>query len=247
MTKLNQIIAVEKGRKTRAQNALRDADKALQRREPLHGLTRTYTPRDEEGEQLPDEGVQVQINATDVLDTVATELAQMFDVVATKEEANTEARADVVVDGQVLLRRVPVTTLLFLEKQLVNLRTFFGRLPQLDPRTRWEYDTNAGLYRSEEQHTTRTKKVPRNHVKWAPPDPSYKQPAQVEMYYEDTVVGDWTKTEFSGALPADRVGELVDRVEALLHAVQYAREQANSAEISDVEIGEAVFEYLLSP
>lgn len=70
--------------------------------------------------------------------------------------------------------------------------------------------------------TVRTKKVPRNHVKAEATD---KHPAQVDVYYEDVPVGYWTTVKFSGALPARRVNELLDRVEKLQQAVKFAREE----------------------
>jgi hypothetical protein len=52
--------------------------------------------------------------------------------------------------------------------------------------------------------------------------------------------------KFSGALPAKRVNELVERVEKLQQAVKFAREEANGAEITDQQVGEKVFRYLFA-
>ena len=246
MPKLNQIIAIEKGEKDRAFGTVRDIDHKLQRRELLQGLARTYQPRDEEGERLPPESVQVQVNAADLLDDTADALTRLFDVTATKEWANTEARADVVVNGRPLLTAVPVTYLLFLERQLTDVRTMIGRLPTLPAGVEWHYDEALGVWASEPVETHRTKKMPRNHVKWEPPDSSFKQPAQVEMYHEDVVAGYWTKIDYSGALATDRVRELQERVDTLLRAVRFAREQANSTEVNNVEVGRTVFDYLFA-
>jgi hypothetical protein len=73
-----------------------------------------------------------------------------------------------------------------------------------------------------------------------------QHPAQVQMYMEDVPAGDWTTVKFSGALPAARVRVLLDRVTALQQAVKYAREEANTAEVTDREAGEAIFRYLLA-
>ena len=50
--------------------------------------------------------------------------------------------------------------------------------------------------------------------------------------------------KFSGALPARRVNELVDRIEKLQQAVKFAREEANGADAVDQRVGDAVFGYL---
>ena len=51
MARLNQIIAVEKGIKSRSFQELTEAHQALQKPALLAGISRTYRPKDEEGEQ----------------------------------------------------------------------------------------------------------------------------------------------------------------------------------------------------
>lgn len=242
MAKLNQIIAVEKGVKSKSHQELTASHHDLQKPVLLSGLSRTYQPKDEEGEQLPPESSRVQIKAEDVLRTTAVTLTRLFDVTATKDWANCEARADVTVDGRPLVREVPVSYLLFLEKQLVDLHTFIRKLPVLDAAESWNLDPSSDAWRTEPVRTVRTKKVPRNHVK---AEATEKHPAQVDVYYEDVPVGYWTTVKFSGALPARRVNELLERVEKLQNAVKFAREEANSAEVTDQRVGDAVLGYLL--
>ena len=153
------------------------------------------------------------------------------------------AKADVVVDGQALLKDVPVAYLLFLEKQLVDLHTFVRKLPVLDASESWEYDSSADCYATEPVQTVRTKKIPRNHVK---AEATEKHPAQVEVYHEDVVVGYWRTIKFSGALPAKRVSTLLERVEKLQQAVKFAREEANNTEAVDKHVGDRVFGYLFA-
>ncbi|MEV6210542.1 hypothetical protein [Kitasatospora sp. NPDC051914] len=241
MAKLNQIIAVEKGVKSKSFQELTAAHHGLQKPALLAGISRTYQPKDEEGEQLPPESTRVQVRAEDILRDTAASLTRLFDVTATKDHANCTARADVVVDGRPLLTDVPVTYLLFLEKQLTDLYTFVRKLPVLDASESWAPDASTDAWKTEPVRTIRTKKVPRNHVK---AEATEKHPAQVEVYYEDVAVGYWTTVKFSGALPARRVNELVQRVEKLQQAVQFAREEANATEVVDRKTGDAVFGYL---
>lgn len=243
MAKLNQIIAVEKGVKSKSFQELTEAHHAIQKPTLLSGLSRVYQPKDEEGEQLPPESTKVQVKSEETLRDMAATLTRLFDVTATKDWANCHAKADVTVDGQVLLRDVPVSYLLFLEKQLTDLNTFVKKLPVLDAAESWTFDASADCYRTDAVRTIRTKKVPRNHVK---AEATEHHPAQVEVYYEDIPVGYWSTTKFSGSLPARRVRELVDRVEKLHAAVKFAREEANGAEVTDQRVGDAVFGYLLA-
>jgi hypothetical protein len=241
MARLNQIIAVEKGVKSRSFSELTEAHHALQKSALLSGISRTYQPKDEEGEPLPPEATRVQVRTDEVIRQTVGILTRLFDVTATKDWTNCEARADVVVDGEPLLRDVPVAYLLFLEKQLVDLHTFIRKLPVLDAAESWSYDASADCWATDATQTTRTKKIPRNHVK---AEATEKHPAQVEVYYEDVPIGYWTTVRFSGALPARRVNELLERVEKLQQAVKFAREEANGVEVTDQRVGDAVFGYL---
>ncbi|MBW4492879.1 MAG: hypothetical protein KME26_07290 [Oscillatoria princeps RMCB-10] len=242
MARLNQIIAIEKGIKSRSVQELAAAQQALQKQALLAGIARTYRPKDEEGEQLPPESNKVQVKAEEVLRQTVEILTKLFDVTATKDWTNCRARADVVVDGQTLLAQVPVSYLLFLEKQLADLQTFIKKLPVLDPAETWAFDPSADCWATEPVQTVRTKKIPRNHVK---AEATEHHPAQVEVYYEDVTVGYWRTLKFSGALPASRINELLGRMERLQQAVKFAREEANSTETEEQRVAQRVFQYLL--
>jgi hypothetical protein len=241
MARLNQIIAIEKGIKSRSFQELTEAHHALQRQAQLSGISRTYRPKDEEGEQFPPESTKVQIKAEEIIRQTVDILTKLFDITATKDWTNCKAKADVVVDGQTLLSQVPATYLLFLEKQLVDLHTFVRKLPVLDSAESWSFDPSADAWATEPVQTVKTKKIPRNHVK---AEATEKHPAQVEVYYEDVVVGNWRTIKFSGSLPAQRINELLSRVERLQQAVKFAREEANNIEAEEVKIGEKLFQYI---
>lgn len=242
MTKLNQIIAIEKGVKAKATREFTDLHREVQKQPLLTGISRTYQPKDDEGDQLPPESTSVRVQAESVLAQAASVLTRLFDVVLTKDAANMQAVGDIVLDGTTL-DTIPVTYLLFLEKQLVDLRTFVAKLPTLDPADTWDRDTASGSWAAAPSQTTKTKKVPRNHVKAEATD---KHPAQVEMYFEDVIVGTWTTKKFSGALPAQRVTTLLARVDKLIEAVKFARESANSIGVTDTHVGAKIFDYLLA-
>ena len=234
MPKLNQIIAIQAGKKSQAKETITEAHHVLKKPELLSGLVRTYQPRDENGEPQPDERKQIQVKVNDLIRKVSGDLAEMFDVVATQDLANCQAKADVVVDGRTLLKDVPVTHLLFLEKQLVDLRTFIDGLPTLDPAEDWEYKPEFDSYVARPSHSNRTKKVPKNHVK---AEATKEHPAQVEMYMEDVWVGAWTTTKFSAAIPAATRNAMAERMRKVQDAVKAAREEANGLEVKVQKTG----------
>lgn len=241
MPKLNQIIAIEKSIKSQTMRELTDAHQTLQKPALLTGIARTYRPLDDDGEQYPPESTRVQVKSDEVIAQTSDILAKLFDITATKDWANGEARADVVIDGETILDNVPVTYLLFLEKQLTDLHTFIKKLPVLDASEIWSFDESQDVWATEPIQTTKTKKIPRNHVKAVA---TTEHPAQVEVYYEDVIVGYWRTVKYSGAMPATRVSTLLNRVRDLQEAVKFAREEANSLDVDKQSVGEKVFEYL---
>jgi hypothetical protein len=250
MTKLNQILAIEKREKTSLNEFVTRFYHRIGRVELLQGMTRTYEPRDSlEGnpdqETFPAETVRVQVNVEDELKKVAQAFVRLLDVEGTKDWTNTRATADIVLeDGTTLLVDVPVTYMLWLEKQLVDLETIALKLPTLNPMYRWVYDENMNAYGwAENVLQRRTKKVPEVLVKYPATD---KHPAQTEVYQKDVETGTYSKREFSGAIPASKVTTLLGRIRAVQRAVKMAREQANMVDVIDPRVGQQVIDYIFA-
>lgn len=241
MLKQHQVIALEKGVKSRVYAALTEANKRIQKGELFAGHSRRYTPKEEGGEQLQPDKKIVQAKAEDVLRDVQATLTELFDLVLTKDSGNRSAKADLLVDGTVLVKDAPATYLIFLEKQLVDLRTLIGNLPQLDPEEEWSFDEAKDCWVTQPSDSVKTKKVPRAFVKAAA---TPQHPAQVDVVHEDVTAGTWQTVKMSGALPAARTRELSERVDRLLRAVKLARESANSVEVEERKAGDAVLGYL---
>ena len=241
MGKLNQVIAVVAGKKAKAAQVITAAYHQFQKTPLFDGISRTYQPRDEDGEKLPPESKSIQVKVLDLMVEVTAAMVEMFDVVATQDYANCSARADVCVNGKVILSKVPVTHLLFLEKQLKDVETFIGKLPTLDPSETWSFNEAVGSYATSPSETARTKKVPKAFVK---AEATKEHPAQVEMFHEDIMVGYWRTVKFSGTIPAKDKNRMLERVRSLHEAVIKAREEANGIDVSPVSNGKAVFDFV---
>jgi len=242
VARLNQIIAVAKTVKADTNKIITDAHHVMMKGPLLAGLTRVYQPRIDDGETLPGEASRVQVRVPDVLADVKAAWVKLLDLVATLDTTNQDATANIILaDGTMLAAQVPVSTLLFLEKQLVDLRTMIMKLPLLDPAEVWSQSTEEGVWQAEPVKTVRTKKVPRNHVKAVATD---RHPEQVEIYHEDIVAGDWTTTKFSGAIPQREAKAMLARVVELTEAVKQAREFANSTLVVDKKVGEPILSYV---
>jgi hypothetical protein len=239
MSKLNQVIAVEKGIKQKNNDVGSELYKALDKPGLFNGLTKKYKPLDEEGEKLQDQSVKVQMSVDQVLKENARVLIDLLDITATKDLANCEAKASVVVDGVTLFEKVPATYLLFLEKQLSDLHAFVLRLPVLDPAKDWTFDANALLFKTEPVQTLRTKKIEKALVLY---DATDKHPAQVKTVTDDQTVGTWETVELSGAIPLPKKNALIEKVQK---AVKFAREEANTTEVVTAKVGDKMLSWLL--
>lgn len=246
-TLLNQILAVRASVKNDTEKKLLRFHHLVRQQPLLNGFVRTYKPRDDEDYRYPDEESLVQVKAELVLREIAQDMAKLFDVTAAMDWTNQHARADVILFGGdqpvVLLAEVPVTYLLFLEKQLIGIEDLVRKLPVLSPTDNWTFDPATDMHKTPPVGTMKTKKVMRNHVRAVATE---KHPAQVDTYTEDTAVGTWQTVKFSGALPAERVNQMLSRVLTLQQAVKYAREQANLEDAVQTNPGKKIFDYLFA-
>lgn len=241
-TRLNQIIAIEKGVKSRAYSEIGLLHKANQKAELFNGFAKTYQKRDEDSEELPAERKKVQFNVADTLKQLAKMSNELYEVTARKDWTNMKAVADVKIGDQIILSKVPVTYLLFLEKQITDLRTFVDTLPTLDQSENWNLDTNSGLYKSGQTTTHRTKKIVKPIVLY---DATENHPAQTQLIHEDVIAGHWIQEKHSGAMPTPDKERMLERVDKMLIAVKEAREEANGIdEVKAPEVGDAIFGYL---
>lgn len=238
---LSQVIATEKDIKDKASQRINHARGLFGNRNIFSGIARSYTPKDEDGEQLPPESTRVQQTVSRALKETQESLVALFDVVATKDYTNCQARADIVVDGTVLLKAVPATSILFLEKQVAELLNFVKSIPTLDASEEWHYDKNQDAWATAASETIRSRKVLRNHVL---AEATQQHPAQVQVYTEDIPAGRWKTVKYSGAMPTSDLNAIIERIEKLQKAVKHAREQANRQEVEQQHVGEPVLRYV---
>jgi len=240
---LNQVIAVLKGAKTRAQGVLTEAYKLIQKEGLFAGKTRVFQKISEDYPDIPDESKGVQYRADELIAGAMIAVREYLDVQLDLDVGNTRATADIVVDEKVLLAKAPVTFLLVLEKELTDLHTFVTKLPLLDTAEDWKQDDSTGLYKSGLIRTIRTQKVQRPLVKYPH---SHEHPAQTEVITEDVPVGYWHETHLSGAIARPVQKAMLARVEKLQVAVKIAREAANAITIEKQKGADVLLRYIVS-
>ena len=197
----------------------------------------------DDGDKLEPERLLLQLRLPEMLKETVEILERNYDVIATRDYANTDAKADVVLsDGTVLVKDAPTPFLLWLEKRVDDLHTFVCKLPTLPADIEWEWDENQNCYRNaQEIKTVRTNKIAYPLVL---AEATKEHPAQVVEKARDEIVGHWTTIKYCGALRVQDVKKMKERVEALRKAVKFAREKANEIETDDKKLGAGILSYV---
>lgn len=239
--KLNQVLAIEKSLKGRAETVFATYQHASQREELLDGFAKTFQAVKDGDATRPNESRKVQHTAKEIFGALTKVLAELFTTTASKDTANCTARADVRVGGKVLLANVPSTNLLFLDKKLTELYAFVSKFAELKSDTNWAFDPNTGYYRSEEIKSQVTAKEQKPLVLYAA---TPQHPAQTQLITQDVIIGYWTTTKQSGALPHPVKIEILEKIQALQYAVKEALEEANTVEAPDNDYGATIMAHL---
>lgn len=243
---LHQFVAVAQGHRKSAESLRTKIYQTLQKSDLYAGFERLYRPDVDESqnpEKLPPESKRVQHRVLEDLAEFVNASIEAARTIATVDVGNTVAKADISVGTKTLAAGVPVSHLLWLEKQFCDLRTVIEKLPVLDAAKSWQKDGNTGLYKTPEETTIRTRKTKRAFE--ASPA-TEKHPAQVVVYDEDIPVGKWNRTDYSGALQETERQALLKRVNEVIDATVQARERANQQVVDSVNFAKPIYDYILS-
>lgn len=247
---LAQVIAAEAAARALVNKDLGALDKAAQKQDLFNGFSETYAPFSETAQEaesgakrLPARGNSVQLVAQAMLEEFLAAMSPAVDLALAKDGANCNARAAVTVEGEVLLRDVPATHLLHMEKVLADLATFIGHLPVQDPRESWSAQPD-GTRATAETFTVRDEV---KKVSLVLHEGNDKFPPQASIIEETTPVGRWTKVKYTGALAPEQKRELTRRVNLLRAAFRDALHEANRLAVPDERASEgaAIMRYIL--
>lgn len=251
---LYELLAVEQEKKANAERARsRSLESFRSSQGHFTGMRRTFKPFavDETKGEVGGERLEAETHlARTVIEELQGTLAligQSFDVNLQIDEANTRARADLVVAGQVLATNVPATFLLQLEKRLREVRILFKEIPTFDPVRIWQPDPGADhphVLRAEPVTTVRKQRVRKYNVMV---EATKEHPAQVDIVEVDEPVGEIRSYDWTGMISPGKKRALLQKIDELIEATKTARARANSTEIDpQLKISERIFEHLLS-
>ena len=250
MTKLHELLAVQGNLRGQAEKKRTDLKETFEKKRHLFEETRkTFTSNDELSQPQVEEQKDIQSTVISEIDWIKPSLAKALDVAYQVDVANTEAKADVVTeDGDILLKDVPTTTLLQLEKRVAEWKDLIDTIPTLDPAKGFQPDEarGRGYYKARDVTKPRTKKAP-EVITLAPP--TNEHPAQVQLLQIDKPIGTILEQEWSSLITPAMKADLLDRVETLMRAVSKARAKANehAIDVADKKIGAELLDFVFQP
>jgi hypothetical protein len=249
MGKLHEVLAVESQLKGQAQATRTDLKATFEKKRHLfERKVVTFQPSEEGAQPVTEQQSDLQSTIPQELKWIAGIWAKALDVSAQVAEANTVARADVVLDeGTTLLAGLPATALLELEKRAAEIQELVAAIPTLDPAKGFKPDPTEGphTHRARDVVKTRTKKVPKV-ITLAQATPEHA--AQAQLITEDVGIGTLLEQEWSGLFTPAQKGDMLERAESLRRAIKQARQRANDVEVSKPtqSVGDVVFGYVFS-
>jgi len=114
-------------------------------------------------------------------------------------------------------------------------------MPTLDNTRKWEFDTQKGFFRTEEEIKYRSVKRPKVILKY---DATKEHPAQTELLYLDFQVGKYVTVYTSGKITPAQKSTLLKRIDDMIETVKIARAKANNVEANQVKIAKKLFDYI---
>lgn len=242
--KLYEFLAIESQLKGQADAARKDLKNTFEKKRHLfEEKLVTFQSTEENVPEVTEAQSSIQTTIPSELDWIATLWGKALDASAAIDTGNTTAKADVTLDdGTVILKDVPATTLLDLEKRTAEMQDLVMAIPTLDPAKSFEPDSQRkDTYRAREVRKTRTKKTQRAIVLY---HATTEHPAQTQLIPEDVPVGTVREQEWSSLLTPKIKGEILERVEELRRAVKAARQRANDGiSIETPAVGSVLFQY----
>jgi hypothetical protein len=232
MPKLHELLAVEANLKGQADTTRKDLMNTFDKKK--HHFSEVITTFKPSTEGIPDKvesqlGLQTTVKKE--IAWISEKLVAALDVAYQVEIANTLARADVQLeDGTVILKSLPATSLLQLEKRLKEIQEFVMTIPTLDPAKSFEPDPakGEGIFKARDVEKPRTEKKFEYVVMV---QPTKEHPAQVKELVVDRPVGVVLQQEWSSLITVAEKGDMLDRVEILTRAIKKARSKANEQDI----------------
>jgi len=248
MAKLHETLAVEGELEGAYKKILQETLKTLKDKANLFmGFVKKYVPFDdnEKTNESFEESHRRDTTVNSKIDYMFSHVIPYLDAVAQKDRTNQEARANVEINGKVLISDVPSTTLLGLESKIRQIREVLVNIPTLDAGMNWVKDVTDEdhVWKLEApQETFKTAKIPKSKVVY---EATKEHRAEIDRWNETINIGKYLTTHWSGMMTTAEKSQLLGRVDILSQAIKQARQRANTTEVQDIHVGQKIRDFVL--
>ena len=245
MAKLHEILAVKSGVVGKLTKLISDLTELFTKKH-LHFVEEhvIFKPLGENQQDVVEKNVKRQTTVRKELSWIGNDFANVLGVCNRINSTNCLAKADVIVDGTVLLKDIPATGLLELEKHIQTFKSLLEKIPTLDPVKNFKPDHDQGedVYKAEPRVTSRTTK---EFYPFVLVPATAQHPAQATKEVRDVIIGYKHETEWSGMLTPAEKSDLLSRCEDLVAAIKSAQARANNIDVVGEKIGQDIVKYIL--
>lgn len=248
MAKLHEGLAIHKDRSAVMKKITDEARGVFKNAAHFQGfnkLTEYYAEEDSKFNQVEEKKIDETVPSK--LDYVNEHVRNFLDLDFQIVKSNSGSTADLVMDGNVVARAVPVAFLLTLEEKFKEYRTMIEMIPTQAPGIKWIEDTQQSskhdIFKTERPVTTfLTKKKPVYQVVvQATPE----HPAQVKDSHDDVRVAKVETTHYTAAITPAQKSDMLARVDDIIRAAKRARQRANDVELNEERIAEPLLNYIV--
>lgn len=249
MSKLHELLAVEGDLDGNVVKVTEEAVVTFSKRaDHFSKSERSYLPTAENEPEQPTEYHDITTTVGEKLSYVLESWVKYLDANCQKEATNQVAKADIIIDGNVLVSGLPATALLSFENKFKKLRAMFEVIPTWAPGTEWGLDTSISteerkIYKA--KHPEQKNRSVKTFAHKVLVPPSDKHPAQIEKWEEQVVVGRYTKDIWTGTISVSEKSEYLRRLDILIREIKKARQRANEAEIIKINVAESLINYVM--
>lgn len=251
MSSLHELLGAKVKREPEANGLMDDHTKKF--KADLHlfsAMRRDFTPSTEEAgvvaKTVTEEEKPLVTTVKKELDFVLAKLIGCVDLNYTIDVANCSAAASIEIDGKVFGDPMPVTFLMYLEKQLGRVLALVQFMATADPVAGYKQDPNQppNVLVAKPDVKDRTKKITKYITVAQATD---KHPAQVVPNVEDVKIGVITTTTWTSLPTVHQKAEMLARLSAVTEAVIRARQRANQMDIQQKKIFGDLMAYVTEP
>lgn len=243
---LHKLLAVETDLKNVSAKIKNETITTFNKRDDhFEGFSKTFTALNADHEHLnTTENKEVSTTVADKLKYAQDAILKSINATVSKEETNSSGSAKAMLTvGDVSFGELSATSLLFLEKEISQIRKVYSAIPTLDPSKKWERDemTEKAIFESPVVKTFRTSKE-EDYRTVAPA--TKEHPAQVVKVTKDVTIGSYETTFKSGKITPLAKSKMLAKLDNLLLAIKSARSVANQAEVVKADVGNKILDYI---